>query len=321
MHGQVVVVGSANLDLVTVTPTLPVPGETLLATSYRELPGGKGSNQATAAARMGARVSFVGRRGTDAAGDLLRDSLAAEGIDVDHFAVAEGPTGRALVMVDDAAENSIIVVQGTNALVTPDAVAAANEVISGARVVVCQLEIPVESVLAAARTTRGSFVLNPAPAQRLPAELLAAVDVLVVNETEYETVLGSAIPADLDRIADVAARPGMPATIVATLGARGAAVCHAGTVTLVSPPPVDVVDTTGAGDTFVGALAAELAGGLDLAQAARHAVTAASLSTRSLGATQGMPRRDEVVAVAPQSPEPVTSRPVGTHQVGTPAEA
>lgn len=321
MRGRVVVVGSANLDLVTVTPTLPVPGETVLATSYRELPGGKGSNQATAAARMGADVSFVGRRGTDAAGNILTDALTAEGIDVTHFAVADGPTGRALVMVDDAAENSIIVVQGTNALVTPEAVDEAAALIADARVVVCQLEVPVATVLAAARTTTGTFVLNPAPAQHLPEELLAAVSVLVVNETEYETVLGSPIPDDLSEIADVAGRPGMPETVVATLGSRGAAVCHQGTVTVVAPPTVEVVDTTGAGDTFVGALAAELAAGLDLAQAARHAVTAASLSTRSLGATQGMPRRDEVVDVAPPSSESVTSRPRGNHQVGTPTEA
>ncbi len=321
MGGKVVVVGSANLDLVTLTPTLPVPGETLLATSYRELPGGKGSNQATASARMGADVTFVGRRGTDAAGDLLSGALAAEGINVDHFSVAQGPTGRALVMVDDAAENSIIVVQGTNALVTPEAVDEAVSLISEAAVVVCQLEIPLETVVAAARATRGIFVLNPAPAQVLPDELLAAVDVLVVNETEYETVLGAPLPDDLDEIAAVTARPGMPATVVATLGGRGAAVCTGGSVTLVPTPRVEVVDTTGAGDTFVGALAAELAAGLDLAQAVLHAVTAASLSTRSLGATQGMPRRDEVVSVAPSTPESATNRPSDNNQAGTPAEA
>lgn len=321
MQGRVVVVGSANLDLVTVTPTLPLPGETLLALSYAELPGGKGSNQATAAARLGAQVSFVGRRGADAAGDRLRSALADEGVDVQHFGLAEGPTGRALVMVDEAAENSIIVVQGTNALVTPATVAEAAALLAAAQVVVCQLEVPVDAVLAAARATAGSFVLNPAPAQRLPAELLSAVDVLVVNETEYETVLGSPLPDDLADLATVAARPGMPATIVATLGARGAALCHGGTVTVLAPPKVTVVDTTGAGDTFVGALAAELAAGLELPQAVRHAVTAASLSTRTLGATQGMPRRDEVMAVAPQSPEPVTSPPRGFQQAGTPAEA
>ncbi len=308
MPGRVAVVGSANLDLVTLTPTLPVPGETLLASSYTELPGGKGSNQATAAARMGAHVCFVGRRGHDAAGDLLADTLAAEGVDITCFGHADGPTGRALVMVDEQAENSIIVVPGTNGLVTPDAVAQAGAAVTDADVVVCQLEVPLDAVAAAARAATGRFVLNPAPAQPLPPDLLARVDVLVVNETEYATVLGSPLPADLAEIAEVAARPGMPATLVATLGGRGAAVCHEGQVTLVAPPPVEVVDTTGAGDTFVGALAAELAGGAPMAEAARRAVTAASLSTRSLGATQGMPRRDEVLAAARQTPGAVTGR-------------
>ncbi len=321
MRGRVVVVGSANLDLVTVTRTLPLPGETLLALSYAEGPGGKGSNQAVACARMGARVSFVGRRGTDAAGDLLTAELSREGIDVEHFRTADGPTGRALVMVDEAAENSIIVVQGTNALVDGDAVAEAAPLIRDAAVVVCQLEVPVETVLATARLAAGTFILNPAPAQVLPADLLAAVDVLVVNETEYETVLGSALPEDLADIASLAGRPGLPRTVIATLGSRGAAVCEDGVVTLVQPPVVTVVDTTGAGDTFVGALAAELAAGLDLTTAARHAVTAASLSTRSLGATTGMPGRDEVLEVAPQSPVPAVSSPGGTIQVGHPTEA
>lgn len=321
MVGRVVVVGSANLDLVTVTATLPLPGETLLATSYAEFPGGKGSNQATAAARMGAKVSFVGRRGPDAAGEILAATLADEGIDVEHFRIADAPTGRALVMVDDAAENSIIVVQGANAEMSAAAVSAARDLIAAADVVVCQLEVPVEAVLSAARTARGRFVLNPAPAQPLPEALLAAVDVLVVNETEYETVLGASLPGDLTEIAAVARRPGMPATVVATLGARGAAVCHGGTVTLVSPPAVQVVDTTGAGDTFVGALAAELAAGLDLEQAARHAVTAASLSTRTLGATQGMPSRDEVVERATQTPEPANGRFRRTHQAGRTTDA
>lgn len=304
--GRVAVVGSANLDLVTVTETLPRPGETLLARSYSEGPGGKGSNQAHAAARMGASVCFVGLRGDDAAGQILADALSAEGVDVTPFAVTDGPSGRALVMVDAAAENSIIVVAGSNAKLSADDIERAGDAVSGADVVVCQLEVPMAAVQAAQRACTGTFVLNPAPAQPLPADLLACTDVLVVNETEYETVLGSRLPTRLSEIADIAGRPGAPGTIVATLGARGAAVCTGESVTLISPPRVTVVDSTGAGDTFVGALAAELATGSDVLAAARMAVVAASLSTQRLGATAGMPTRSEVLAhfAVPSSPEP-----------------
>ncbi|HEY5482505.1 MAG TPA: ribokinase [Propionibacteriaceae bacterium] len=293
--GRVTVVGSANLDLVTVTETLPRPGETLLATSYSEGPGGKGSNQAHAAARMGAAVSFVGLRGDDEAGQILADALSAEGVDVSTFSVTDGPSGRALVMVDEAAENSIIVVAGSNAKLSAADIERAGDVVRSADVVVCQLEIPLGAVQAARKACTGTFVLNPAPAQVLPEDLLAGTDVLVVNETEYETVLGIPLPERLDDIADVAARPGAPKVIVATLGPRGAAVCTDGAVTLITPPEVTVVDSTGAGDTFVGALAAELARGSDVLAAARMAVVAASLSTQSLGATAGMPHRHEVV--------------------------
>jgi ribokinase len=198
-------------------------------------------------------------------------------------------------MVDAAGQNSIIVVAGSNAKLSAADIERAGDSVHAADVVVCQLEVPLPAVQAARKACTGTFVLNPAPAQVLPADLLAGTDVLVVNETEYETVLGVALPERLDEIADVAARPGSPAVIVATLGPRGAAVCTDGTVTLITPPAVTVVDSTGAGDTFVGALAAELARGSDVLTASRMAVVAASLSTQSLGATAGMPHHDEVV--------------------------
>lgn len=302
--GRVTVVGSANLDLVTVTEHLPRAGETVLATSYSEGPGGKGSNQAHAAARMGARVGFVGLRGDDAAGRILADALASEGVDVSGFGVTDPPSGRALVMVDAGAENSIIVVAGSNAKLTAADIERAGRLVTEADVVVCQLEIPLEAVQAAAAACTGTFVLNPAPARPLPPELLALTDVLVVNETEYETVLGEALPSDLDDLRLVAGRDGTPDVVVATLGGRGAAVCTPGAVTLLPAPAVAVVDTTGAGDTFVGALAAELATGLDVLDAARLAVVAATLSTQSLGAIAGMPRRDEVLTRLAESPIP-----------------
>ncbi len=307
--GRVAVVGSANLDLVTTTETLPRPGETLLATSYAEGPGGKGSNQAFAAARMGADVAFVGLRGEDSAGDVVAGALAGVGVDVSCFRRTAGPTGRALVMVDALAENSIIVVAGANARLSAADVEAAGDIVTDAAVVVCQLEVPVAAVRAAQHATTGLFVLNPAPAQVLPADVLAGTDVLVVNELEYATVLGEPLPDDLAAMESVAARPGSPSTIVATLGSRGAALCHAGSVTLLPPPAVSVVDTTGAGDTFVGALAAELAAGTTMVAAAGRAVVAASLSTRSLGATAGMPGRDEVLTHLTTDPVSVTPTP------------
>lgn len=304
--GRVAVVGSANLDLVTLTETLPKPGETVLATAYSEGPGGKGSNQAHAAARMGASVCFVGLRGDDAAGALLAETLSAEGVDVSRFAVTDGPSGRALVMVDQAAENSIIVVAGSNALLSASDIERANDVVADADVVVCQLEIPLEAVQAARKACTGTFILNPAPARTLPDDLLSGTDVLIVNETEYETVLGTPLPQNLNDIADVARRSNSPKVIVATLGARGAAVSTQGAVTLIASPAVTVIDSTGAGDTFVGTLAAELALGSDVLSAARTAVVAASLSTQRLGAIAGMPHRDEVLGhlALSKSPEP-----------------
>lgn len=295
--GTVAVIGSANLDLVVTTAALPRPGETVHATGYQEFPGGKGSNQAVAAARMGAAVSFVGAVGRDAAGDLLRAALEAEGVSVDGLAVIAAPTGRALVMVDAGAENSIVIVGGANAEVGPDEVARASSTIDAAAVVVCQLEIPMDAVIAAAHACRGTFVLNPAPAQECDASLLALTDVLVVNEVEFECVLGRRLPDDLAELTGFPP-PGVRGAVVVTLGGRGAAVWAGDDVRLLTAPAVEVVDTTGAGDTFVGALAAEMARGAGVLDAARLAVVAGSLSVRALGATSGMPDRDSVLAAA-----------------------
>lgn len=297
--GTVTVVGSTNLDLVTSIKKLPVPGETVLATGYAELAGGKGSNQAIAAARMGSQVSFVGRTGRDGAATMMRDILSGEGIDLTACGAGPEPTGRAIVMVEAAGENSIIVVPGANAAFRPQHAAEAGPIISDADVVVSQLEIPLESVLAAAKAAKKTFILNPAPAQQLPGELLELVDVLVVNEVEYAEVFGTELVPDETMLARDLARPGLPKTVVITLGGEGAAVWHDGKLTRIPAPKVTVVDTTGAGDTFVGALASEIARGSELLAAARVAVTAASLSTRQLGATTGMPRRGEVLAQLP----------------------
>ena len=287
---EIVVVGSVNLDLVVTVPALPRAGETVLADGYHEFVGGKGGNQAVAAARLGRRVAFVGHVGSDEAGTTVRSALASEGVDVASLTPVEGPTGRAFVHVDESAENQIIVVGGANAVLTADVVSAASA-LSDAVVVVAQLEVPLDAVLEAGRRTSGVFVLNPAPAQSLSSELLSLVDVLVVNEGEFEVVTGSPVSPD------ALVAPSLPDRVVVTLGGRGALVRDGSTVVSVEAPQVDVVDTTGAGDTFVGALADALARQVPFADAARWAVGAASLSTQALGATSGMPRAEEVSAL------------------------
>lgn len=294
---DVAVVGSVNMDLVASVTRLPRPGETVHALGFQQFVGGKGGNQAVAAARLGRRVAFVGLTGDDAEGQAVRAALSAEGVDLSHLgSTSEAGTGRAIVLVDEDAENSIVVVGGANAVLEEGHLTAASEALAGATVVVSQLEIPVATVQAAARMTAGIFMLNPAPAQKLPRELLELVDVLVVNETEYGVVLGRPLPEDLaDVEADVTAC-GLRCTVVVTLGGRGAALCHQGEVVHASVPPVSVVDTTGAGDTFIGALADALSRHEPAPQALRWAVHAASLSVGALGATTGMPTWSQVDA-------------------------
>jgi ribokinase len=292
---EIVVIGSANVDLVTRVERLPAPGETVLATGYAEHPGGKGANQAIAAARLGRAVSFVGVVGEDGHAALLTRALAGEGVDVAHLRrMPDVPTGRALVIVDDAAENSIVVVSGANAQLRSDDVAAAAAALRGAAVAVAQLEIPLAAVRAAAEQAGGRFVLNPAPARPLDADLLAHVDVLVVNEGEFARVTGVEVGGDAPTFAARVAQAGLRCAVVVTLGGRGAMVCEDGQVTVCPAPPVTVVDTTGAGDCFVGALADALARGQSLPEAMHWAVAAASLSTQSLGATTAMPTSDQV---------------------------
>ena len=280
---DVCVVGSANLDLVASVASLPAPGATVLATDYAEHAGGKGLNQAVAAARLGAAVAFVGSIGDDAAGGILAEVMRDEGIDVSGLRVLRGvPTGRALINVDARAENSIVVVPGANAR-TCASVAGS---LPAAGVVLAQLEVPLDAVVAAFRAARArgsTTVLNPAPARDLPDDLLSLCDVVVPNEGEAAALGGA------DRLHAL----GVTA-VVTTLGARGATVAvRAGTVT-VAPFAVSPVDTTGAGDAFIGALCAELSRGVDVAAAARTAAAAGALATTRRGAVPSLPTRAEV---------------------------
>jgi ribokinase len=289
---DVAVIGSANLDLVATTPRLPRPGETLLGSGFAEHAGGKGLNQAVAAARSGASVAFVGAVGDDEPGRRLRALAIAEGIDVEGVLVAEAPTGRAVITVDDAAENTIVVIAGANDLV-------GGRQMPAARVVVAQLEIPVDEVLIAFRAARrqGNLtVLNPAPARELPAELLALCDVVIPNEHEVE-LLGGAMTL-LDRGVG---------TVITTRGAAGVTVTSSdpdgSTVEWRQDPfAVEAVDTTGAGDAFCGALAARLAAGDPMGSAVRYAAAAGALATTIDGAVPSLPHASAIQRLLTTSP-------------------
>lgn len=272
---DVVVVGSANLDVVVHAARHPLPGETLLGRDLAEFPGGKGLNQAVAAARSGARVALIGALGDDPAGAVLREVLHTDAIDDHHVTTVAFPTGRALIVVADDGENTIVVAPGANATVTcPDPLPAA-------RVVLAQLELPVDTVVAAFRVARergSTTVLNPAPAADLPGELLALADIIVPNEHEAELLGGPA-----------ALLAGGARAVVVTRGGDGVDVHTASGVAHVPPHPVDPVDTTGAGDAFSGALSARLAAGDELAQAVRWAAVAGALATTVPGAVPGQP--------------------------------
>jgi ribokinase len=278
----IAVVGSINLDIVVGLERHPAPGETVLGGDRVELPGGKGANQAVAAARLGAEVAFVGRVGDDDAGRRLRDGLAAEGVDVTHVRVdPDAPTGVALIAVDGAGENTIVVSPGANARVGAADVEAACEVLAGAAVTLVQHEVPEDAVAAAIAAAGGTVVLNPAPARAV----VSPVDVLVPNRGELEALAGRAgNPVELARSLDVAR------AVVVTLGDEGAAVIEGSRVEHVPAPQVDAVDTTGAGDAFCGALAQALDAGADLVGAARWAARAAAASVTKPGAQGGLPR-------------------------------
>jgi len=292
---RIVVVGSINMDLVTLAPRFPGPGETLLGSRFFTAHGGKGANQAVAAARLGAEVAMVGALGRDAFGDQLHAGLAREGIALDHVArIDDEGSGSASITVA-AGENQIIVVPAANARVSPAQVEAARATIAHADAVLVQLEIPLDAVEATLRLARREnvpVILNPAPAQKLPAEWLKLASYLTPNQHELATALGEDAHTDFRELMRRA-----PCPVVLTRGGEGAWYRdHA------HPEParqsgfaVDAIDTTGAGDTFNGALAVFLHEGLPAA--VRKACAAAALSVTKLGAQGGMPSAHEVVAL------------------------
>ncbi|MGX9900663.1 ribokinase [Arthrobacter sp. SA17] len=307
--GTVAVIGSINVDLLLMVDRLPAAGETVLGTGGTLSPGGKGANQAVAAARQGAGVLMVGAVGSDAHASEATRLLQDSGVGLDLVAAVEGPTGLAVVSVDSNAENSIVVIPGANQHVDSKAVSAALPRVRSCDVAVLQGELPLATTDFALRELRGSgvlVVLNLAPVIHLPAESIRSADVLIVNEHEAiealqllsrepQVQLGPEMrDADTVRsglaLADSLVSAGVQSVVV-TLGARGAVVGEAQGSLHVPPVAVDAVDTTGAGDAFVGAVAAGLAEGLSLHAAAELAVDVAAQSVVSYGAQQSYPWR------------------------------
>jgi ribokinase len=294
---SVAVVGSINQDLVVTVPRHPAPGETVLGTGHTTGPGGKGANQAVAAARLGARVAFVARVGDDAPGKESLAAMEASGVDVSRVGVdATARTGIAVVAVDEAGENSIVVSPGANAYCSPSDVDGARELLDRAEVTLIQLEIPLETVIRAAELAGHRLVLNPAPARALPPRLLGVVDVLVPNRSELALLAGVAEPSSIDAAAKATAGISGPGAVVVTLGADGALVVVGGRADHIPAPEVQAVDTTGAGDAFCGALAAAMAAGTPLIDAVDMAVHAGALATTRIGAQSALPTRSDLAA-------------------------
>ena len=294
---EVAVVGSLNLDLVVRVARLPGPGETVTGDDVFRNPGGKGANQAVAAARLGRRVAMVGRVGDDDAGRELLGSLEADAVDTSQVRVAAGvPSGIALITVSEDGENQIVVSPGANARLTPDDVGQAGAALRAAAVTLLQLEVPLAAVAAAARAAGGMVVLNPAPVRDLPEGLLAEVDVLVPNRVELAQLAGGAEPGTVAEATRLAGR--LPArAVVVTLGADGCLVVEGGDATHVPAVGVRAVDTTAAGDAFCGGLADALAGGATLEDAARRAVRVAAAACLRPGAQASLPTPGELQAL------------------------
>lgn len=296
---DVVVLGSLNMDLVVRTERMPRPGETVSGGEFRTVPGGKGANQATAAAKLGADVEMVGRVGDDAFGAKLLENMRAQGVGISH--VLRDPTaasGTATIIVDANGENSIVIAPGANGRVGLEDLDNAHDLLAGARFLIMQFEVPLSVVCAAialARELGVTVLLNPAPAYPVGADFLRGVHCLVVNETEAETLSGQSVSdPESARLAGEALRAlGVPVVIV-TLGPLGALLSTKEGSLHLPTRPVEVVDTTAAGDAFVGGLVTARLKGFDWPEAVRYATCAGTLATTVLGAQTSLPSAEAV---------------------------
>lgn len=301
MPAKVVVIGSLNMDLVTRAPRLPRGGETLIGESFATVSGGKGANQAVAAARLGAQVSMVGCVGSDAYGEELRGALLAEQIDCQAVSTVEDSSGVALIVVDDNSQNAIVIVAGANGALTPAVIDRFDAVLQAADVIICQLEVPDATVghaLKRGRELGKTVILNPAPASRpLPADWYASIDYLIPNESEASALSG--LPVDSLASAETAASRLISlgaGKVIITLGAQGSLFANGKGFEHFPAPKVKAVDTTAAGDTFVGGFAAALAAGKSEAEAIRFGQVAAALSVTRAGAQPSIPTLSDVQA-------------------------
>ncbi|WP_370516167.1 ribokinase [Frigoribacterium sp. 9N] len=310
--GSVVVVGSINVDQVVTVDRLPLPGETLIGSSMTLSPGGKGANQAVAAARRGARTVMIGAVGDDGRADDALPHLRSSGVDVSGVDTVPGPTGLAIVSVGGDSENTIVVVPGANGAVSASFVGGHAGALAEAAVVVLQGEIPVDGIAAAVQHAGGRVVFNLAPVIDVPADVVKAADPLVVNEHEGRLLLtawgasdsAAASEAEEARVDDESVVASLRAqgvtSVVMTRGAAGAIVSDASGTVLVASPRVAAVDSSGAGDAFVGALAAGLAAGASLLESAREAVRVGAFSVTGVGTQASYPTlEDELPAAAP----------------------
>lgn len=304
MPAKVVVVGSLNMDLVTRASRLPRAGETLIGQTFSTVPGGKGANQAVASARLGADVSMIGCVGTDAYGTQLRDALQVEGIDCQAVSTVDGSSGVALIVVDGSSQNAIVIVAGSNGELTPASLQAFDAVLQAADVIVCQLEVPMKTVgyaLKRGRELGKTVILNPAPASApLPAEWYASIDYLIPNESEATALSGVTVDSiDSAKAAATHLIQAGAGKVIITLGAQGALFTDGQGFEHLLAPKVKAVDTTAAGDTFVGGFAAALANGKSEAEAIRFGQVAAALSVTRAGAQPSIPTLHDVQGFVP----------------------
>ena len=295
--GKILVIGSSNTDMTIKSDRLPAPGETILGGKFLMGAGGKGANQAVAARRLGGDVTFVCKVGRDIFGDNAVKGYEKEGINTSHILRSDAPSGVAMILVDAKAENSIAVAPGANGDLTPADIRNLREVIAGASYLILQLEVPVETVLEAARIAHEAgvyVILNPAPACPLPGELFKYLSLITPNQTETALMTGiEADEASLDRAVDALRAKGVQDVIV-TLGSRGSLVCAGGKREFVPACKVKAVDTTAAGDTFCGALCVALSEGKSLTEAAAFATKASALAVQKMGAQDSIPYRKDI---------------------------